>query len=199
MSENDAAPVTPAFGAQGPGKPQVNSRILAVIAAVVVVVGAVAFFSRGGSTTTTTVATSSLPKTLLDVALQFHNEGRLDDAVRAYKAVLATDPVNKFAFYNLGVIAQARKQLADAIDYYDKTLALDEEFNPARYNRGLAYKDNGQVNLAIEDLRAVVAKDAQNASAMYNLGQILIKQGNTEEGAKLVADAVAINPQLAAG
>ena len=207
MTENDVAPNL--FAQENPGstKPQINPKGLAVLAVIAALVAFVALRGNDNSSTanggaSTTVAgdgTTSLPATLLDVALQFHNEGRLEDAVRAYKAVLATDPTNKFAFYNLGVIAQDKKDYAEAIVNYDKTLALDEAFNPARYNRGLAYRDSNQVDKAIADLRAVIAADKTNASAMYNLGQMLISQGNSAEGSQLVTDAVEMNPQLAAG
>lgn len=193
-----------AESAPAPAAPSVNSRVLVAVGVVIALIigftlgrkndGNGTSNPSGGSTTSV-----SLPTNMLEVALQFHNQGRLDDAVRAYNAVLSVDPTNKFAFYNLGVIAQGRQQYDVAIENYTKTLALDDTFNPARYNRGLAYRDTDKVDLAVTDLQGVIKADPKNASAMYNLGQIYIKQGRATEGSKLVTDALVINPGLAQG
>lgn len=187
-----------------------NRAVIGVVALVIVVVAFLIGRGDGGSDTavpgtgadttlapgTTVSPEETMPSSMLDVALQFHNQGRLDDALRAYEAVLAVDPTNKFAFYNIGVIAQGREQYEAAIENYDKVLALDSNFNPALYNRGLVYRDTNQTDKAIADLEAVVTADPKNASAMWNLGKILVAEGRTDEGAKLIADALVINPAL---
>jgi hypothetical protein len=50
--------------------------------------------------------------------LQAHAAGKLDEATTAYFETLAKDSKNKFAFYNLGVIAQGQGRAAAAESYY---------------------------------------------------------------------------------
>ena len=47
----------------------------------------------------------------LNRGLTAHTAGRLDEAVTAYFETLSKDPKNKFAFYNLGQIAQSQNRL----------------------------------------------------------------------------------------
>lgn len=155
--------------------------------------------SGGQGSPSTMASDSSMPATLLDVALQFHKEGKIEEAVKAYNAVLQIEPANKFALYNIGVIKQGQNDLVVAIDYYTKALDSDSQFQPARYNRGLAYRDSQQSDLAVADLQAVVKADPKNASAMYNLGNLLVSIGRTDEGGQLLADALTLNPSLANG
>lgn len=177
----------------------------AILAVVVALTVGIAVFNRDGSSdgvakpTDTTATNGSLPTTLLEVALKFHSEGKLDEAMKAYNAVLNVEPTNKFALYNIGVIEQGRKNLPSAIEYYTKALKSDAKFQPARYNRGLAYRDDNQPGLAIGDLQEVVAADPKNASALYNLGNLFVSVGRTSEGGKLLAQALNLNPALAKG
>ena len=56
--------------------------------------------------------------TLLNKALQEHVAGDLAAASEHYEAVIARDPQNKFAYYNLGLIAQTSGRSPDAEHNY---------------------------------------------------------------------------------
>lgn len=179
-----------------PDQRKMNKSLVALVVAAIVIVPSAFFLGRSSNDGAESNSATSLPASLLDVALGFHNSGRLDDALRSYAAVLKSDPTNKFALYNIGVIEQQRGNLKPAIERYSAVLAIDPAFNPARYNRGLAYRDSKVIELAIEDFSAVIKNDPKNASAMYNLGQVYISLGRTDEGSTLVARALEINPTL---
>src|SRR5207245_9041559 len=59
-------------------------------------------------------------------ALAAHAAGKLDEAVTAYYQTLEKDPKNKFAFYNLGEIAQRQNRMAAAESFY--RLALQHAY-----------------------------------------------------------------------
>jgi Tfp pilus assembly protein PilF len=67
----------------------------------------------------------------LDRGLQAHVEGRLDDATAAYRQVLARDPGNKFALYNLGLIDQTAGRRDAAERNYRLALQTDPNYAPA--------------------------------------------------------------------
>ena len=48
--------------------------------------------------------------------------------------MLKLDPTNKYAFYNLGYIAQTQGDKGGAETQYNKTLAIDAKYDPALYN-----------------------------------------------------------------
>ena len=47
------------------------------------------------------------------------------------------DPQNKYAYYNLGYIAQVRGDKANAESQYKLALAVDPKYDPALYNPAL--------------------------------------------------------------
>lgn len=154
------------------------------------------------ATSVTTVAkapsaVTNATDTLLQNALALHAAGKLDQAAAAYKDVLAKDPKNKYAFYNLGQIAQSSGKLDEAIAQYQLSLAQDPNYYPALYNIGLAFAAKGDHATAIESLRKALVVQPKSAGAMFNLGTLLSADGKADEGTKLIADAIAIDPSLA--
>lgn len=132
----------------------------------------------------------------LSAALALHQAGKLDAAAAGYRAVLASEPNNKYAFYNLGLIAQTNSNYPTALEYYDQALKVDQNFQPAVYNRSLVLRDLGRIDEAIVELRKVVAADPKSVGGLYNLGVLLIAQGNAQEGTRLVNEAIELDPSL---
>ena len=61
---------------------------------------------------------------LLGQATQFERQGRLDDAARTYKKLLALKPDHAEALNNLGCVLQAQGKLAEASARFARALAL---------------------------------------------------------------------------
>jgi tetratricopeptide (TPR) repeat protein len=147
-------------------------------------------------TQATTIAPAPAAATQLDEALALHTAGKLDEAAKAYGVVLASDPKNKFALYNLGLIAQGRQQYDEAIKRYEASIATDPAYMPALYNLGLTQVAKGNLVGAIASLRRAVAVEPKFAPAKFNLGKALVANGQADEGSQLVAEAIALDPTL---
>jgi tetratricopeptide (TPR) repeat protein len=134
----------------------------------------------------------------LNRALQAHTAGKLDEATAAYFETLAKDPKNKFAFYNLGVIAQGQSRAAAAEAYYRLAIEQDARMGSAIFNlailRGLA----GANQEAAELYRRVIAIDPNYAAAHFNLGLVLRLLGQTAEAQQELATAQRLDPKLVA-
>lgn len=61
---------------------------------------------------------------VLKQASSAYQNGRLDQAEKLFKKVLAMDPKNVDAFYNLGVLTESRGDLKGALDFYRRASAL---------------------------------------------------------------------------
>jgi tetratricopeptide (TPR) repeat protein len=70
-------------------------------------------------------------------------EGRLDDAERDLKYVLAKFPLDRVAWNNLGSIEWLAGRYPQAIEAYGKTLAIDSEDLNAHYNLMRVYRALG--------------------------------------------------------
>lgn len=78
--------------------------------------------------------------------------GKLDEGRRVYEAALARHPASAAAFYGLGRIRAARKELAPAVELLRKACDLYPDFGAAHYALALAYRDLGDVTKAQEQL-----------------------------------------------
>ena len=83
------------------------------------------------------------PKTAFFRAVVAKDEGRLDDAERDLKLVLARFPLDRVAWNNLGSIEWLAGRYPQAIEAYGKTLAIDSEDLNAHYNLMRVYRATG--------------------------------------------------------
>src|SRR3989337_1614422 len=81
-----------------------------------------------------TTGTTDTAADALSRGLQAHTAGKFDEATAAYFETLAKDPKNKFAFYNLGEIAQRQSRPAAAESFYRLALEQDPKMASALFN-----------------------------------------------------------------
>jgi len=132
----------------------------------------------------------------LDQALKAHAKGDLTKAKALYEQVLRNDKNNKFAIYNLGLIAQTRHDDKTATADYRKVLRIDAKYEPALFNLAILRTKAGDTKEAISLYRRAIAARSGDAGAHLNLGLLLISVGQTDEGNAEVAKAQALNPTL---
>ena len=128
-------------------------------------------------------------------ALTAHAEGDLDEATRLYEDVLGSDPENKFAHYNLGLIAQSQGRSDEAIDAYERAIKVDPRFVAPLFNLAVLHTES-QPDEAIQLYRRVIAVEPDHAGAHLNLGFLLKDNGKEDEGNALLDKAVELDPSL---
>jgi tetratricopeptide (TPR) repeat protein len=133
---------------------------------------------------------------LLQKALGEHAAGRIADAKRDYLAVLDADPQNKFAYYNLGLIATAARDANTAEQEYRRALVVDPDYEPALYNLAILRTREGARDEAIDLYRHAVRVAPKDANAHYNLGLLLRAAGERSQGDVEVLAAIRLNPKL---
>lgn len=72
-------------------------------------------------------------------ATQLHEAGNLEEAIRAYQAILATNPRRSDVRSNLGAAYSRLGRYEDAVAQYKQALALDGRNQAIRFNLSLAY------------------------------------------------------------
>ncbi|MDQ0933564.1 tetratricopeptide repeat protein [Streptomyces turgidiscabies] len=116
-------------------------------------------------------------------------------ATRSFRQVLDLNPANKFAWYNLGVIAQNGHRTADARAAYDKALKIDPNFVSALYNKAILL-ESSDTDEAIDLLKHIVGAAPRAATAYLHLGRALAKQGRDGEAEDAFGFAVRADPSL---
>ena len=134
----------------------------------------------------------------LSRALQLHTQGKLDEATVAYYQVLAKEPGNKYAFFDLGVIAQTNKSVVIAESFYRIALEIDPKFPSPLYNLAVLRQQAGAHQEAADLYRRLIAIEPNNAGAHFNLGFALRALGRTAEADAEFARARQIDPALVA-
>jgi tetratricopeptide (TPR) repeat protein len=146
-----------------------------------------------GQATATDAAADALAK-----GIAAHNAGKPEEAKKYYFTVLANDPKNKFAYYNLGQIARLSDRFPVAEGYYRSALEIDPNYGPALFGLGAVRQALNFLPEAIDFYRKDIAVEPNNAAAHYNLGILLRITGKVAEGEAEIAKGIQLDPKLPA-
>jgi len=105
-------------------------------------------------------------------ALDLHQAGRLDEAERRYRQLLAVDPRHADALHYLGLVRHQAGQHDDAVRLIRESLAA--RATPEAYsNLGTVLAALGRHDEAESALRSALALAPGHADAAFNLGNVL--------------------------
>ncbi|HEY0432028.1 MAG TPA: tetratricopeptide repeat protein [Pyrinomonadaceae bacterium] len=113
-------------------------------------------------------------------ATQLHQSGDLQGAVRAYVAILATNPARVDVRSNLGAAYSALGRYEDAIQEYKRALVIDSTNYAIRFNLALAYYKAAwfaEAATELEKFIAAVPNTPQSANAQLVLADCHVRLG----------------------
>jgi predicted TPR repeat methyltransferase len=120
-------------------------------------------------------------QTLLQQALQAHQQGRLDAAAAGYEGVLALAPRQFDALHLLGVIARQRGDAERAVMLIRDALQVDPAQARAHCNLGAALQDLGRSQAALDSYDQALRLDPRYALAWDNRGNALRRLGRPQD------------------
>jgi tetratricopeptide (TPR) repeat protein len=104
-----------------------------------------------------------------------------EDAIDAYRRVVAIDPGYAAAWNNLGLLLHRLGRYDEARDAYTAALAASATCAEAAYNLGSLSEDTGDVEEAIRCYRRALEVAPDYADAHFNLAGALARAGRGEE------------------
>jgi predicted O-linked N-acetylglucosamine transferase (SPINDLY family) len=133
----------------------------------------------------------------LNIALQHHRAGRLQEAETIYRQILQVEPRHPDALQLLGMIAHQAGRHDIAADYLRQ--AITHNPNDAHYhsNLGAILEAQGRLEEAVACYRQALALKPDYAEAHYNLGNMLKEQGRLAEAEASYRRVLALNPAYA--
>jgi tetratricopeptide (TPR) repeat protein len=138
---------------------------------------------------------SAQASTNLAAGIAAQNAGNLVLAASYYNKVLATQPRNPYALFDLGTVEQAQANNAAAESDYRAALAILPGFSGAMFNLAtLVAKSNPTEAEAL--YRQVLRQSPHDANAHLNLGFVLLSLHKTTEGNAQLHIAVTLSPGL---
>jgi tetratricopeptide (TPR) repeat protein len=117
------------------------------------------------------------PDQTLARALQLHQSGDFEGAVREYEAFLALRPERADIRSNLGAALARLGRYEQAIPHYRRALRLDSRNAAIRFNLAVALYKNDQVAAAADELAQAVAIQPENRNAALLLADCWLQTG----------------------
>jgi tetratricopeptide (TPR) repeat protein len=177
--ERDSAPA-------GGAESRPHWRGIATVALIVAVaVGAGALVARSaGDRVANDSVTGSIEQGSNDKlarAQALVQQGKVLDAVKAYDAILRTDPKNVAALSQRGWVIRGAGLIDDGLTYIDRAIAADPTYPDAHFFKAMIlWKDKGDAAAAVPEFRLFLA----NAAAPADAAQVepLLRQAEAEAG-----------------
>ena len=96
-------------------------------------------------------------------------EGKNDQAIVGFQRVLALDPTNPEALYNLGTMLQWRGEAVPASHLLENAVLIRPDHGPSYNNLAKAYFQAGLPELTVAAYEEALRRDSSNAIALKNL------------------------------
>jgi serine/threonine-protein kinase len=109
------------------------------------------------------------------------SNGKHEEAIRYFQAVLAVRPSSVFGYHTLGDSLQALGRYTEAVEQYKKLLELAPTRSSARAGLVTALWQMGQYEEANTHLRHLLAHDAAYVGRTYPLRAAMIQRGMVDE------------------
>lgn len=132
---------------------------------------------------------------LLQVGIQRANQKDLAGAATTFQDVLAINPGNVYALYNLGVIDQAVGKSAEAIGYYKMAIRVSAKYTPAMYNMAILL-ERPDPQQALNLYQQIVSINPQASTAYLRMAFVQAEMGQHSAAQVSYARAIAIDPSL---
>ena len=129
------------------------------------------------------------------VALFQH--GYLDSAAESFRQVVAAQPENAEAFYNLGTLYLRKNELPEARRNLEQTVKLRPVYPEAWNNLGMIAAQTNQNDEAVRHFKQSLAQRPDYVTALLNLGNVYRRQGNISDSTRLLTRAAELEPENA--
>jgi predicted O-linked N-acetylglucosamine transferase (SPINDLY family) len=133
----------------------------------------------------------------IQMAVQRHAAGRLDEAEAIYRQVLAAEPQNVSAWHLIGRLAQEFGDLEAAVNFIGRAIRLKPDYPEAYLDLGAVLYQQGKLDEAAACQREGLKLNPLAWEAENNLGTVLKAQGKLAEAAACYRRALAIEPACA--
>ncbi len=125
------------------------------------------------------------------------NQGKLDEAIAAYREAIRLNPDIAEAHVNLGFLLNQQGKFDESIAENRIAIRLKPDFVTAHNNLGFALAVQGKLDEAIAAYREAIRLDPNLLAAHMNLGSALNQQGKLDEAIAEYRTAIRLKPDLA--
>ena len=125
------------------------------------------------------------------------DQGKLEEAIEAYKKALSLKPDYAEAHNNMGNVHMDQGKLEKSTEAYIRAVSLKPDYAEAYNNMGVVLMDQGKLEEAIEAYKKALSLKPDYAGACNNMGNVLKDQGKLEEAIEAYKKALSLKPDYA--
>ena len=114
------------------------------------------------------------------MGIVLNNQGKLEEAIKAYTKVLSVKPDYAKAYNNMGISLKDQGKLDKAIEAYNKALSINPDYAEALHHMGIALQDQGKLNKAIEAYNKALSINPDYDALIENFFLLETQLLNTE-------------------
>jgi Tfp pilus assembly protein PilF len=152
--------------------------------------------SKSASTQSSGQTRTSSAGALISTGIAQANAKQYQQAETTFRDVLVISPGNKFAWYNLGFIAQVQNHPSAALADYSKALATDPKYTPAMYNEAILL-EGVDLHSALALYQRITSINPKAATAYLRESFVYDRLGDKPKASQARAHAVALDKSLA--
>ena len=130
----------------------------------------------------------------LTAADSLFNDQKWDEAVAAYRAIMAKAPALSVINLQIAAAYRSKKDYDAAIAAYNALLAIDPNNQKAAVGIAMTDLDRGDMQAADATLLKAAEADSASREVFYNLGEVKIAEGRSDEAVKWYEKASAADP-----
>ena len=120
--------------------------------------------------------------------------GYPEQAAESFRQVVATQPDDADAWYNLGTLSLRSNDPEQAKKYLETTVKLRPDYPEAWNNLGMLAAQRGAMTDAVADFEQAIQLRPKYAVAMLNLGNVYRRQHDWDRAGKYLQQALALEP-----
>jgi Tfp pilus assembly protein PilF len=129
----------------------------------------------------------------LERALEYHRSGRLAEAEKVYRTILARETAHPDALHMLGVIAAQRAEYGSATILIEQAIASNASVADYHNDLGIALQMQGHLDRAVAAYRRAIALKPSFES-YSNCAAALRELGKLDEAITILQEAIALEP-----
>ncbi len=126
---------------------------------------------------------------------KLYQNGKIDSAVKEFKAALLLDPKNGNVRNSLGVCYGVLGEYEKALKEFKKVIDFNPEEGMALYNAGLINMLTEKRGRALEYFLAAYQKEEDIFEVSFQIGKLYLEIGQPEKGKPFLEKAVKIRPE----
>ncbi|HVQ35327.1 MAG TPA: tetratricopeptide repeat protein [Candidatus Bathyarchaeia archaeon] len=135
-------------------------------------------------------------RSFVNLGIALATEGKLDQAVAAYRRGIEDAPDDPLAYANLGAALAAQGRTQDAGDALVTALRLDPAMPEAHRSLAMLLAQRGDFAGAERHFREIVARDPGALRDRTDLGNAILEQGRTDEAIATYREVLSRDPRF---